>query len=80
MIVRGDRRMAQAIKTFCDNDGVTAQDFISAMETHGLYPQEYLRERTLTEKLPWDFIDTNIDRKFLEFEWHNANSDRSPRA
>ena len=79
MIVRGDRRMAAAIKTFCDNDGKTSQDYVNAMQEHGLNPQEYLRERSLSEVLPWDFIDTGINRKFLEFEWHNANSDRSPR-
>ena len=31
-----------------------------------------LRERSLDEILPWDFIDTGVSRKFLEREWQRA--------
>ena len=31
-----------------------------------------LRERSLDEILPWDFIDTGVSRRFLECEWQRA--------
>lgn len=31
-----------------------------------------IRERDLSEVLPWDFIDTGISRRFLENEWKRA--------
>ena len=31
-----------------------------------------LRERSLDEILPWDFIDTGVSRRFLEREWQRA--------
>ena len=32
----------------------------------------WLRERSLDEILPWDFIDTGVSRRFLEREWQRA--------
>ncbi len=40
-----------------------------AFERAGVRPEELLRERSLSECLPWDHLDGGVSRKFLEEEW-----------
>ncbi|MGC9362056.1 MAG: TIGR03936 family radical SAM-associated protein, partial [Candidatus Syntrophosphaera sp.] len=43
-----------------------------AFEQCGIDPREYLRERDVAEKLPWDFVDTGVDKGFLAGELEKA--------
>ncbi|MFO8145434.1 MAG: TIGR03960 family B12-binding radical SAM protein [Candidatus Syntrophosphaera sp.] len=43
-----------------------------AFEQCGIEPRDYLRERNVAEKLPWDFVDTGIDKGFLAGELEKA--------
>lgn len=72
MLGRGDRKLAEALKIFIENDGKTAQDFLGAMQKCDLTPANYLRQRQLEEMLPWDFIETGIKPQFLKREWGKA--------
>jgi len=36
-----------------------------ALGERGIRPEEFLRERTPGEALPWDLVDTGLDREFL---------------
>lgn len=42
----------------------------------GINPDEYLRERCLDEKLPWEFIDTGVKKEYLISELKEAEEGR----
>ena len=42
----------------------------------GIDPAFYTkRERTISEKLPWDFIDCGVTKEFLIREWKSAEKE-----
>ena len=45
-----------------------------AMKETGINPEDYTRERTISEILPWDNIDCGVSREFLLAEWQKAAS------
>ncbi len=77
VLSRGDRRLApaieQAARDGCRLDAWTDQydhgrwmrALRSALEPHGLTPEEYLNERDPQHLLPWDHLDAGILKKFL---------------
>ncbi len=80
-LARGDRRCADVILRAYEKgalyDAWTEKfDYDlwkEAMAECGVDMTFYtLRERSLDEILPWDFIDTGVSRKFLEREWQRA--------
>ncbi|HBT39993.1 MAG: Radical SAM domain protein [Thermotoga sp. 50_1627] len=48
------------------------QKWSKALETNGIDVKQQLRARTLDEPLPWDHIDTGVDRAFLAKEFEKA--------
>ncbi len=81
VFARGDRRVGQVLlkayekgcifdawSEFFDN-----QKWMEAFEECGISIDFYnLRERSLDEVLPWDFIDCGVSREFLKQEWKRA--------
>lgn len=81
VFARGDRKVARVIYTaykmgciydawsdFFDND-----KWIKAFEECGVDIEFYtLRERSLDEVFPWDFIDIGVTKEFLKREWNKA--------
>ncbi len=81
VLARGDRRVSRVIleayRRGClfdswsecfDND-----KWMAAFCAAGVDPAFYnLRERSLDELLPWDFIDTGVTKEFLKREWKRA--------
>ena len=46
---------------------------MQAVETCGVDPDFYtVRERSLDEIFPWDFIDAGVTKEFLKREWLTA--------
>ncbi len=81
VFARGDRKTArvleEAYRLGCLYDSWTEEFhnelWMQAFENTGIDPAFYtLRERSMDELFPWDFIDTGISRKFLEREWERA--------
>ena len=81
VIARGDRRVGKAIelayKLGALFDGWSDQfnPFIwqQAFEQADIDPVFYThRKRPVDEKLPWDFIDMGISKKFLQREWERS--------
>ncbi|MFH0828543.1 MAG: TIGR03960 family B12-binding radical SAM protein [Candidatus Omnitrophota bacterium] len=74
---RGDRRIAPAIasafKKGCRFDGwdehFKFQVWEEAFREHGINPGDYLRERSLDEILPWDFLDVGVSKGYLVEEY-----------
>jgi radical SAM family uncharacterized protein/radical SAM-linked protein len=77
VISRADEKIAQlieqAFKAGCRFDGWSEHFrfdlWEQAMAGLAIRPEEELRERRLTESLPWDRIDSGPDRGFLIREW-----------
>ena len=81
VFARGDRRVGQVIlkayekgcifdswSEFFDNG-----KWMEAFQQCGVSIDFYnLRERSLDEVFPWDFIDCGVSKAFLKREWHNA--------
>ena len=80
-LARGDRRCADVILKAYEKGALYdawTENFDydiwkDAMADCGVDMTFYtLRERSLDEILPWDFIDTGVSRRFLEREWQRA--------
>ncbi len=78
---RGDRRLSRlliaAYNKGCKFDGWSDQfnypAWEAAMAVTGVDPDFFtVRQRDLNEPLPWDHIDSRIDKTFLSQEWENA--------
>lgn len=81
VFARGDRRVGQVLlrayekgcifdawSEFFDNG-----KWMEAFQQCGVSIDFYnLRERSLDEVLPWDFIDCGVSKAFLQREWRNA--------
>ncbi len=83
IFARGDRRIGKAIMyayeqgCFFDAWGeyFNYDKWLEAFTACGIDPDFYtMREREVTEILPWDFIDTGIRREFLVHEWEQAKA------
>jgi radical SAM-linked protein len=78
---RGDRRLndllISAYQKGCRFDGWTDKFrydlWQEAFAAQGIDPDFYtVRRRDLREPLPWDHIDTQVSKVFLQDEWHKA--------
>ncbi len=82
-IARGDRRLADVIynawRLGCKFDAWTSEFkydmWVQAFSDMGLDPRFYAaRERTFSEILPWQHIDTGVTAEFLQDEYERALS------
>ncbi len=78
---RGDRRLSHlliaAYNKGCKFDGWSDQfnypAWEEAMDEAGVDPEFFtVRRREVKEPLPWDHIDSRVDKSFLSQEWKNA--------
>jgi radical SAM family uncharacterized protein len=69
LLARGDRRVAQLLSRANANQG----NWPKTLKSSPINPDFYvLRERSLDELLPWDFIDHGIRKTFLKSEYKRA--------
>lgn len=74
LLSRGDRRVADILLLAHRNKGNWPQTF----KATPLNPDFYtLRERSLDELLPWDFIDHGIKKSFLAQEYQRALQEKT---
>jgi radical SAM family uncharacterized protein/radical SAM-linked protein len=77
---RGDERLAElierAFRLGCRFDGWTERFrfdlWEQALADEKVRPDAWLRERDLSEPLPWDLIDCGIEKGFLRDEWQKS--------
>ena len=81
VLARGDRRIAQVIAKVYEDGGFydawseyfDYERWLKAFKECGVDPNFYtMRERSLEEILPWDFINAGVTKEFLIREWKNA--------
>ncbi len=84
LLARGDRKVSKAIlrayEKGCIYDAWGEQfhydRWLEAFKETGIDPDFYtIRERSLEEVFPWDFIDIGVTKKFLEREWKRAKEE-----
>ena len=69
LLSRGDRKVAQLLSLVNTNQGNWPKTFKSSHINPDFY---VLRERSLDELLPWDFIDHGVSKSFLKTEYKRA--------
>lgn len=83
ILARGDRRLCNVLLTAyqlgCLYDSWSESFhydlWMEAFKQNGINPDFYnLRERSMDEILPWDFIDAGVTKAFLKREWEQALS------
>ena len=83
VLARGDRRVGKVIELAYSlgamfdgwSDHFNSLIWQQAFEEAGIDPEFYThRERSVDEKLPWDFIDMGISKKFLQREWEKSKT------
>ncbi len=83
VFARGDRRLGKVLLRAWElgcrfdswDDCFSMEKWEQAFADCGVDPDFYaVRERTLDEILPWDFIDIGVDKDFLIMEWQKAKS------
>lgn len=80
VLARGDRKVGTLIETAyrkgCIYDAWSEsfcnEKWMEAFEETGLSMDFYLRERSMDEIFPWDFIDVGVTKKFLQQQWETA--------
>ncbi|MDF2887850.1 MAG: Radical domain protein [Lacrimispora sp.] len=81
VLARGDRKISALIEEVYKNGALYdswSEHFkndvwLKAFETCGLDSDFYtVRERSLDEIFPWDFINAGVSKEFLKREWQNA--------
>ncbi len=85
ILARGDRRVAPVLEevykkgAMFDSWGEYFNNdlWMEAFHTCGVDMDFYtVRERSLDEIFPWDFIDAGVSKEFLKREWLNAISEK----
>ena len=84
LLARGDRKVAEVLKDVYEHGGIydawsetfDNQKWVDALERTGTDMNFYVhRERSLEEKLPWDFIQIGVTKKHLLKEWERARQE-----
>ena len=85
VLARGDRKVASVVEEVYKNGAMfdswgeyfNNDTWMQAFETCGVDPDFYtVRERSLDEIFPWDFIDAGVTKEFLKREWLTAISEK----
>ena len=71
MLSRGDRRLGQVLTKM---DRTSLAQWRRALQESGLEAEEYLRERSLDETLPWSVVDSGLGHAYLQREWEQAKA------
>ena len=83
VLARGDRRLAEVILNAYNNgalydawsESFNNELWMKAFKDASVDPDFYTtRMRAIDEIFPWDFIDTGINKSFLQREWQRAMS------
>lgn len=85
VLARGDRLVGKVIQKVYEKGGIfdawseffDYQRWLDAFAECGIDMDFYtIRERSLEEIFPWDFIDTGVTKEFLKREWQRAMEEK----
>jgi radical SAM superfamily enzyme YgiQ (UPF0313 family) len=69
VLARGDRRLGRVLARMRK---VNLREWQRALQAEGLSADEFLRERALDEKLPWDSVTTGVSKSFFTWDLRRA--------
>jgi radical SAM superfamily enzyme YgiQ (UPF0313 family) len=72
VLARGDRRLGKVLARMRQTD---LREWQRALAAEGLSQDEFLRERSLAEKLPWDAVSTGVSKAFFSWDLRRALRD-----
>ncbi len=68
-LARGDRRLGRVLARMRKT---SLREWQRALQAEGLSQDEFLRERRLDEKLPWDSVTTGVTKAFFTWDLRRA--------
>ncbi len=68
-LARGDRRLGRVLARM---QKTNLREWRQALETEGLSQDDFLRERQLDERLPWETVTTGISKAFFSWDLRRA--------
>lgn len=69
VLARGDRRLGRVLARM---QKVNLREWQRALEAEGLSQDEFLRERSLDEKLPWEVVNSGVSKAFFTWDLRRA--------
>lgn len=80
VFARGDESLGAVVQKAYESgarfdgwgDRLNFQVWMDSFSSLGIDPAYWLRERSLDESLPWDYVDSRISRQYLSDEWNKA--------
>ena len=72
VLARGDRRLGRVMARMRK---LTLKEWQRALAAEGLSQEDYLRERQMDEKLPWETVSTGVTKSFFTWDLRRALRD-----
>jgi radical SAM superfamily enzyme YgiQ (UPF0313 family) len=72
VLARGDRRLGRVLARMKKTN---LRHWQRALEAEGLSQEDFLRERSTDEKLPWEVVNTGVSRSFFTWDLRRAMRD-----
>lgn len=72
VLARGDRRLGRVLARMRKT---SLREWERALKAEGLSPEDYLRERSLDEPLPWSVVDTGVSQAYFAWDVRRAFRD-----
>ncbi len=69
VLARGDRRLGRVLARMRKT---SLREWERALKAEGLSQEDYLRERSLDESLPWSVVDIGVSRAYFTWELRRA--------
>jgi radical SAM superfamily enzyme YgiQ (UPF0313 family) len=69
VLARGDRRLGRVLARMRK---LSLREWERALEAEGLSQADFLRERDMTEKLPWESVTTGVSQAFFSWDLRRA--------
>jgi radical SAM superfamily enzyme YgiQ (UPF0313 family) len=77
VLARGDRRVGRAIARM---QKTNLREWDKALEAEGLTASEFLRQRDMSEALPWDTVNAGVSKSFFSWDLRRAIRDELTQA
>jgi radical SAM superfamily enzyme YgiQ (UPF0313 family) len=69
VLARGDRRLGKVLARMKKTN---LREWSKALAAEGLSQEDFLRERSLDEKLPWEVVSTGVSKSFFTWDLRRA--------
>lgn len=68
-LARGDRRLGRVLMRLKKTN---LREWFKALEAEGLSQEDFLRERSFEERLPWEVVNTGVSKAFFSWDLRRA--------